>query len=143
MLKNGMIMVVLVGVVLLAGAALAQDKPVGTIKFTGGSVSIGVGYSWGSGVLTFEGKEYPFEVDGLAVGVAGGSSISASGNVYKLTKLEDFNGNYAAMGAQGTIGGGAGATTMQNQNGVVINIVSTTVGLEFKFATGGVKFKLK
>jgi hypothetical protein len=75
--------------------------------------------------------------------VAGGSSISASGNVYKLTKLEDFNGNYAAMGAQGTIGGGAGATTMQNQNGVVINIVSTTVGLEFKFATGGVKFKLK
>lgn len=143
MRMSGVIMAVLVGAILMAGSALAQDKPVGTIKFTGGSVSLGIGYSWGSGVLTYEGKEYPFSVEGLSVGVAGGSSVSASGDVYGLKKLADFNGNYTAATAQATVGGGAGATAMQNQNGVVLKIVSTNQGIEFKFAASGVKLTLK
>lgn len=43
----------------MAGSTLAQEKPVGTINFSGGSVSVGVGYTWGSGVLTYKGKDYP------------------------------------------------------------------------------------
>lgn len=134
---------VLVGVILVAGTALAQDKPDATLTFSGGSVSVGIGYSWGSGTLTYQGKEYAFTVDGLSVGVIGGSSVTATGDVYNLKKLEDFDGNYAAGTAQGTLGGGAGATAMQNQAGVVIKLVSTTQGIEFKLASSGVKITLK
>jgi hypothetical protein len=136
-------MAVLVGAILVAGIALAQEKPDATLTFSGGHVSAGIGYSWGSGTLTYKGKKYPFSVDGLAVGAVGGSSISASGDVYDLKKLEDFNGNYTAGTAGATIGGGAAGTAMQNDKGVVIKLVSTTQGIDFKLAASGVKIKLK
>jgi hypothetical protein len=47
------------------------------------------------------------------------------------------------MTAGATIGGGAGATTIQNQNGVMINLVGTTQGLKFKLSVDGVKMTLK
>jgi hypothetical protein len=143
MLMTGAVVAVLVGLFLVAGTTLAQDKPDGTITFSGGHVSAGIGYSWGRGTLTYKGKKYPFSVDGLAVGAVGGASVSASGDVYKLKKLEDFNGNYAAGTAGATIGGGAAGTAMENDKGVVIKVVSTTQGVDFKLAASGVKIKLK
>ena len=143
MLMSGSFAVILVGVILVAGTALAQDKPDATLTFTGGSASVGIGYTWGEGILTYQGKDYPFSVDGLSVGAVGGSSVSAKGDVYGLKKVEDFSGVYKAATAQGTVGLGAGATAMQNQANVVIKLVSTTEGLEFKFAGSGVKLTLK
>ncbi len=143
MLMSGAVVAALVGVCLVASPALAQEKPDATLTFSGGSVSAGIGYSWGSGTLTYQGKEYPFSVDGLSVGAVGATSVTASGEVYHLKKLEDFNGNYTAATASGTLGGGAGATAMQNQAGVVVKLVSTTQGLDFKLAASGVKISLK
>jgi len=54
----------------------------------------------------------------------------------ELKKLADFNGNYTAAGAGATVGGGAGATIMKNQNGVVIELTSTTQGASLKLAIG-------
>ena len=52
----------------LASWALAQEKkPSGTLKLSEGSVAVGIGFSSGSGVLTSEGKAYPFSVQGLSV----------------------------------------------------------------------------
>lgn len=143
MRKLGRIVLALAVVALVAGTAIAQEKPDATLVFTGGSVAAGIGYSWGSGTLTYNGKEYPFSVEGLSVGSVGASSVTASGDVYNLKTLDDFNGNYAAATAQATIGGGAGATAMQNQKSVLLKIVSTTQGLDFKFAADGVKITLK
>jgi hypothetical protein len=143
MLMSGLVVAVLVGVILVAGPALAQEKPVATLTFSGGSVSVGIGYSWGGGTLTYKGKKYAFSVEGLSAGVVGGSSVSASGDVYNLKKLEDFGGVYKAATAQGTLVAGAGATALQNQADVVIKLVSKTKGAEFKFAAGGVKLTLK
>jgi hypothetical protein len=143
MRKLGRIVLALAVVALVAGMAIAQEKPDATLVFTGGSVAAGIGYSWGSGTLTYNGKEYPFSVEGLSVGAVGASSVTASGDVYNLKTLDDFNGNYAAATAQATIGGGAGATAMQNQKSVLLKIVSTTQGLDFKFAADGVKITLK
>ena len=139
----GRIVLALAVVALVAGTALAQEKPDATLVFTESSVAAGIGYSWGSGTLTYNGKEYPFKIEGLAVGAVGASNITASGDVYSLKTLDDFNGNYTAATAQATLGGGAGATAMQNQKSVVIKIVSTTQGLDFKFAADGVKITLK
>jgi hypothetical protein len=92
-------------------------------------VAVGIGYSWGGGTLTYKGKTYQVEVKGLSVGDVGASQVEASGNVYHLSKRADFDGNYTTAAAGATVAGGASATTMKNQNGVTINLASTTQGL--------------
>jgi hypothetical protein len=128
----------------LPGLAAAQDKePDAYLELSEGSVAIGIGYSWGDGTLTYQGKKYPVEVKGLSVIDVGITKVSAFGKVYGLKKLEDFNGTYSAATVEGTLGGGAGATTMKNQNGVVIDLFTTTKGLNLKLAPSGISLKLK
>ena len=128
----------------LAGMAMAQEKKVdATLTMSEGQVAVGIGYSWGKGVLTYQGKQYPFKVSGLSAVDIGITKATSSGKVYNLKKLEDFNGNYTAASAEGTIAGGAGALTMKNQNGVVIDLVSTTKGVNLKLAVEGVKLTLE
>jgi len=122
----------------------AKKTPDGTVEFSGGSVAAGIGYTWGSGTLTYKGTKYPITVSGLSAGAsAGATGITASGSVYNLKKLEDFDGNYTSAGAGATVGGGASVVTMKNQNGVVIDSVSTTQGLKLALDAGGVKIKIK
>ena len=136
---------VLVGglVSLLAGLAAAQaKKPDASLTLSEGSVAVGIGYSWGKGTLSYQGKTYPVKVSGLSVGELGVTRASATGNVFNLKKLADFDGNYAAGGAEGTVGGGAGISAMKNQNGVVIELKSTTQGASLKLAAEGIKLTL-
>jgi hypothetical protein len=134
---------VLVMVLSLLGLVFAaEDKPDATLKLSQGQVAVGIGWSWGKGVLTYKGVDYPFKVKGLSVGDVGITKAEAVGNVYDLKKLSDFNGTYTAAAAQGTLGGGVGASTMKNQNGVVIQLISTTQGLNVKLAAEGVSFNL-
>ena len=135
---------VLVIALSLFGLVFAQEeKPDATLKLSKGQVAVGIGWSWGDGVLTFKGKNYPFKVGGLSVVDVGITKANAVGKVYHLKKLSDFNGTYTGAAAEGTVGGGAGISTMKNQNGVVIDLVSTTQGVNFKLAGEGVKFTLK
>jgi len=128
---------------LLLGLATAQDKkPAATLKLSEGTVAVGIGFSWGKGTLSFKGKTYPVKVEGLSVGEVGVNRATAVGNVYKLTKLADFDGNYVAGGAEVTVAGGAGVTAMKNQNGVVIELKSTTQGASLKLAAEGLKLKV-
>jgi hypothetical protein len=128
---------------LLVGLAVAQGKkPDATLRLSEGSVAIGIGFSWGKGTLTFHGKKYPVKVEGLSVGEVGVTRATAVGNVYNLKKLADFDGNYVAGGAAGTVGGGAGVTAMKNQNGVGIELKSTTQGASLKLAAEGLKLSV-
>lgn len=128
----------------LTGLAMAQEKqPDATIELTQGQVAVGIGWSWGEGVLTYKGQKYPVKVDGLSVIDVGITRAEAAGKIYGLKKLEDVDGIYTAATAEGTIGGGVGATTMKNQNGVVINLVTTTQGVNLKLAPSGVKLMIK
>ena len=142
--------VVFVGV-LVAGlspfeAAFSQSAAIkatdGTVQLSQGSVAAGIGYTWGGGTLTYQGKSYPLKVKGLSVGQAGISKVEATGSVENLSRLEDFSGNYTATGVEGTVAGGVGATALRNQNGVVIYLTTSTRGLNFKFAVEGVEITL-
>ena len=140
----GMAAVVTV-VSLCVGLSLAADtkrKPDATLKLTEGSVAVGIGWSWGKGTLSFKGKSYPVKVEGLTVGEVGVKRASAVGNVYDLKNLADFDGTYVAGGAGATIGGGAGITAMKNQNGVTIEMKSTTQGASLKLAAEGLKLSV-
>jgi hypothetical protein len=136
---------VLAMVLVLSGLALAAEdkKPDATLKLSEGQVAIGIGWSWGKGVLTYKGKDYPFKVEGLSVGDVGVTKADAVGKVYNLKKRSDFNGTYTSAAAQGTLGGGAGVSAMKNQNGVVLELTSTTQGVNVKLAGEGVKFTLE
>jgi hypothetical protein len=145
-MRRALIMLVAVGglISLIGGLAGAQSrKPDATVELSKGSVAAGIGFSWGSGTLTYQGKKYPVKVEGLSVGEVGITRASARGNVFELKKLEDFSGNYTAAGAGATVGGGAGATIMKNQNGVVIELTSTTQGASLKLAASGIRLTLE
>ena len=138
------IMVVVMMAFVLSSMAFAEEKKAdATIKLTQGQVGVGIGWSWGKGVLTYKGKNYSFKVEGLSVGDVGVTNAEAVGKVYNLKKISDFNGNYTSAAAEATAGGGAGASTMKNQNGVVISLTSTTQGVNFKLAAQGVKLTLE
>lgn len=142
--RKMMSLMVIGSLIVLAHLTLAQEKqPDATLHLSTGSVAVGIGYTWGNGVLTYQGKEYPFSIDGLSVVDVGISKAEANGTVYNLKRLEDFNGNYTGVTAGAAVAGGVGATSVQNQNGVVINLTGTSQGLKFKLSVDGVKMTLK
>jgi hypothetical protein len=134
-----------VGVLCLITATLgAQEKKAdATIELTQGRVAAGIGWTWGQGTLMHQGKKYTVKVDGLSVGEVGISRASARGEVFGLKQVEDLSGTYTAAEAGATIGGGAGVAAMKNQNGVVIQLVSTTRGASIKLAASGVTLALQ
>ncbi len=133
---------VLVMCFLISGPAFSQGSPDATIRFSQGQVAVGIGYSWGDGVLTYQVKEYRFKINGLSVIDVGISKVDANGEVFNLKKLEDFNGTYTTASAEATLAGGAGVITMKNQNGVTIKLSALTTGVNFKLALEGVKLTL-
>jgi len=146
MMRFGMKSLAIAGALALfvANAHGQERVPDGTVEFSGGSIAAGIGFTWGSGTLTFKGTKYPITVSGLSVGAsAGATSITASGSVFNLNKLADFDGNYTAVGTGATVGGGASIITMRNQNGVVIDKVATTQGLKISLDAAGVRLRIK
>jgi len=113
------------------------------VKLSSGSIAAGIGYSWGHGRLDYNGKEYLFRINGVNVGSVGVNEARSTGTVCNLARLEDFNGTYAGVAAGATIGGGGSAITLRNQNGVVIDLTSTTQGVDFTLAPSGVSINLE
>ena len=135
--------------VLIAGglavpASRAQDAaPDGALSLSGGAVAAGIGFTWGSGTLTYQGAPHAVKVSGLSVVDVGAAKIDASGSVYHLKSLKDFNGTYTTFAAGATIAGGGGAAYLKNQNGVVIKLNSTSTGLRFNVSGSGVTLKVQ
>ena len=125
----------------LAGVSSAQAQKA-TLTLSDGSVAAGIGFSWGKGTLAYAGKTYPVKVEGLSVGEVGVTRATAKGTVSNLTKLDDFSGNYVAVGAGATAAGGADLAVMRNQNGVVIELQSTTQGASLKLGAEGLRLTL-
>lgn len=113
------------------------SAPRGTVSIDLTGVGIGLGVSWGSGSLRFEGKSYPFSIEGLRVGDVGISTQRAVGTVYNLRDVADFSGKYAAVGAGMTVAGGMAGLTMQNQRGVVIDLYSVQQGVQLNIGPQG------
>ena len=144
-MKRSMAMVLVLAMVLVWSCLgfAEEKKPDATLKFSEGAVAVGIGWSWGKGLLTYKGKDHAFKVKGLSLGEIGITKAEATGRVFNLKKLEDFNGVYAAAGAEGTIALGAGETAMKNKKGVVIYVSPLTKGANLKLAVEGVNFTLE
>jgi len=84
----------------------------------------------GTGVLIFQGKEYPFKVGGVGVGGIGLSTVDATGDVYNLRDVAQFPGTYGQARYGFAIGNAsAGDLWMQNEAGVILHLKAKRTGL--------------
>jgi hypothetical protein len=121
-------------------------QPAGLVKLNFKSVGIGVGGSSGDGVLSYQGKDYPFTISGVNVADIGVSNFEGAGKVYDLKNLNDFAGNYAAAQAGLAVRGGQSELSMRNGKGVTIVVLANEgkeSGTRLSLGPSGVTFKLK
>ena len=89
-----------------------------------------------------DGLEHQFKIGGLDVVAVGIKQATGVGSVYHLKKLEDFAGKYVKVTVGAAVGGGAGATSMRNDKGVVINLTGVGEGIDFRLAVSGMDVTL-
>jgi hypothetical protein len=123
-----------------------EKIPSGLVSLKFRSVSVGVGGSSGDGILSYQGKTYPFSISGVGLVDIGVSTFEGSGKVYDLKTLNDFPGNYAAAQAGFAVRGGTGELSMRNGRGVSI-VLSGGEGKEggtrLNLGPAGVTIKMK
>jgi hypothetical protein len=142
--------------VLMSGVAAADSAsstpaiaegaiPSAYVWLSGGSVAIGIGYTWGHGTLYYskDQKQYKFKLSGVSIADVGGAGINAEGEVYNLTSPADLSGDYTAVTAGVTIIEGGSVAYLKNQKGVVIKLHSQTGGLRFNLSTNGMHLTLQ
>ena len=81
----------------------ATQAPEGALKITTRTVAPGTGLSWGEGLLSYKGQDYPltFEARGLFRNVdAEITAAELSGQVFNLKSPEDIAGNYQMVEAK-------------------------------------------
>jgi hypothetical protein len=126
-----------------AMAAHTEKAPDATMRLSFKSVSVGIGFSSGSGTLTYKGKDYPISVSGMSLGKVGVSGASATGKVYNLKSLADFDGHYVGAGTGMTVAGGRSRVEMKNQNGVQVYLAAASKGLDISLGRSGVEMSIK
>src|ERR1700728_1005919 len=119
--------------------------PLAYVWLSGGSVAVGIGYTWGHGTLyhSKDQKAYKFKLSGVSVADVGGAGITAEGEVYNLKTPADLSGNYTAVTAGLTIIEGGSVAYLKNDNGVVIKLHSQTGGLRFNLSANGMHVTLQ
>jgi hypothetical protein len=126
----------------VAAPAWAADDTTGKVSIEAMTVGVGLGVTWGTGVLEYRGQEYPFTVTGFSVGDLGAAKVVAKGEVYNLQSAEDFAGVFMAAVAGATLGGGAGAAAMKNQRQVDMVWTAAKQGVSLSLAQAGLNVKL-
>jgi hypothetical protein len=97
----------LFALLLSAASSLAQAPGYVRVKLVKAGLMVGAGF--GSGVLTYRGRDYPFRVSGLTLGVAAGASVSRlEGWASGISQVSDFAGSYSSVGGGGAFAGGFG-----------------------------------
>jgi hypothetical protein len=122
----------------------SQAQAPGYVRVNFAKAGLVVGAGGGSGVLTYRGRNYPFTVSGLSLGVTAGASVSRlEGSASGIVDVSDFAGTYSAVGAGGALVGGAGGVNLRNEKGVVLILKGPKAGMEFAANLSGIRISLK
>src|SRR6202142_458545 len=119
--------------------------PSAYVWLSGGSVAVGIGFTWGHGTLYYskDQKQYKFKLSGVSVADVGGAGITAEGEVYNLASPADLSGDYSAVTAGVTVIEGGSVAYLKNNKGVVIKLHSQTGGLRFNLSANGMRITLQ
>jgi hypothetical protein len=137
-----LVTILLFAAVLPATSSLAQAPGYVRVKLVKAGLMVGAG--GGSGVLSYRGRNYPFRVSGLSLGVAAGASISRlEGWASGIRQVGDFAGTYSSVGGGGAFVGGVAGVHLVNQKGVKIDLQGPKAGMEFAANLSEVRISLK
>ncbi|BAK83930.1 hypothetical protein [Komagataeibacter medellinensis] len=131
-----------IGSITQTHAADALGEHTATISFRLSAADLGAGVSWGKGVLSFEGHDYPFRIRGGSGAAIGFSTMQATGTVYNLYRLQDVEGTYWSVQGEATIGAGKGGAVMENNNGIHIKFTSSSSGARLAFSVERLTLRL-
>ena len=129
-------------VVVSTSSSFAQAPGYVRVKLLKAGLMLGAG--GGSGVLHFRGRDYPFRVTGLSLGVTAGGSVNRlEGWASGIKQVSDFAGTYSSVGAGAAFVGGAGGVQLGNEKGVVIALRGPKAGMEFAANVSRIAISLK
>ncbi len=110
--------------------AVAGLSPDATIDMQEVQVAYLASGGGGNGTLFYHGQAIPFTIGGLGIGGIGASTISASGEVYKMSSLAQFAGAYAQGRYGFAVGDRSGGDLwLQNEAGVIMHLRAKREGL--------------
>jgi len=138
----------LVAFLLAVPSASAQGRPSGppvaSVTINQVQVAfIGSG-AIGGGTLRYAGKSYPIGVGGIGIGGIGASRLTATGDVYGLTRRQDFAGAYAQVRSGWALGDqGRGTLWLTNDKGVTMKLKTRRQGLQLSLGADGVVIGFK
>ena len=134
-------LIAIVGSAGLTSAAYADSGSVSIRIFKAGFV---IGGSAGSGVLRFQGRNYPLSVGGLSYGFTfGASETRFHGTVSNIRRPSDIAGVYGQAGVGAAVIRGAQAVVLTNQNGAVLSLTGGQAGLIVSADLSGLALGLK
>lgn len=133
----------LVGIPMAHPAMAEQMKPSGTIYIRQVQIAwIGSG-NLGGGTLQYNGRSWPFTIGGLGIGGFGISQITATGEVYNLKDIGQFQGAYVQARAGFAIGTvSAGELWLQNPNGVVLHLKAERIGIALSLGADAIYIRM-
>ena len=122
-----------------ASFAKTMAKDSATFDFEARQVRLIFGGAGGSGVLHYEGRNYPFKMKAVSVGGVGVSDLKGSGTVHNLKSIDDLAGTYVGVGAGAAMGSsGKGGSTYRNEKGVTFTTKSRASGMALNLGASGV-----
>ena len=132
--------------VMLLGAAMpsqAQAPTTGTVRLHIVKVGFIIGVGGGSGVLFYHGHRYRLAVSGIGLGSLGIAAVDLVGTASNLVSPGAIAGTYAGAGAGGAFVGGGQVATLQNGNGVLLQLQGVQAGFQVSLGLGGMTLSLR
>jgi hypothetical protein len=137
-------LIAVIGLLGLTGTSLPAAAASGSVRVVFAKAGLIAAMGSGSGVLTFHGKRYPFEVSGFSLGATAGISTNKLvGTVLNLHKVEDFAGSYAATGGGAAVAAGISRVRLQNAKGVTLILNGAKFGVELSASYANVTITMQ
>jgi hypothetical protein len=134
---------IIVAAIMLTGTPLRSYADTGSVRLKITKVGFIVGVGGGSGTLNFKGRNYRLSIGGVSAGTIGAAGADLVGTASNLRTAADIAGTYSAVSAGVAVAGGAKAATLQNSNGVVLQLQGRQVGFEASLSLGGMTISLQ
>lgn len=137
-------LVAMVLITLIAPVTPSFAQAAGHVRVKIVKAGLLVGGGAGSGVLTWRGRNYPFSVSGLSLGITAGATIGRfDGWASGIRELGDFAGTYSSVGGGFALVGGVNGVHLRNEKGVTIVLQGAKAGLEIAANLSAITVSMK
>jgi hypothetical protein len=134
---------IIVAAIMLTGAPSRSYAENGSVRLKITKVGFIVGVGGGSGTLTFKGKHYRLRIGGVSAGTIGVAGADLVGTASNLRTAADIVGSYSAASAGIAVAAGGKVATLQNSNGVVLQLQGRQLGFEASLSLSGLTISMQ